>query len=106
MIGTDPPNRSSNANEPAAVAQVKNDPNNRTLVIHVVNRDSRTPVEGADVTVQVDSGCASLGGEPELLTRLPTDADGRCQIEFPPDLPKEIYITGASPDTPTGDTDR
>ena len=44
--------------------------------------------------MEIDSGARpGLGGEPELMTRLATDRDGRCKIEFPRVLPKEIYIT-------------
>jgi RNA polymerase sigma factor (sigma-70 family) len=82
------------ANEPRVGAHAKKDPNNRTLVIHIVNRDSGAPVEGAEVTVETDSGARSgLGGEPQVMTRLATDREGRCKIEFPQVLPKEIVIT-------------
>ena len=46
------------------------------------------------MTVEIDSGeRPGLGGEPEVLTRLGTGGDGRCKIDFPRQLPKEIYIT-------------
>jgi RNA polymerase sigma factor (sigma-70 family) len=82
------------ASEPRAADQPKKDPNNRTLALRVVNRDSSVPIEGAEVTVETDSGArAGLGGDAEVMTRLVTDKDGRCRIEFPQILPKEIYIT-------------
>ncbi len=91
---TDPVPAPSQASEPRAAAQPKIDRNNRTLVLTVVNRDSRVPIEGAEVTVEIDSGArAGLGGDPEVMKRLATDTDGRCTIEFPRVLPKEIYIT-------------
>jgi RNA polymerase sigma factor (sigma-70 family) len=93
-FSTDPPPAPRQASEPGVVAQPKKDPNNRTLVLRVVNRESRAPIEGAEVTVEIDSGARDgLGGEPEVMTRLATDRDGRCTIEFPRVLPKVIYIT-------------
>ncbi len=86
-----------NESTPPAVAQKKNDPENRTLEIRVVDRQSR-PIEGVEVSVETDSGArAGLGGELELMTRQGTDKEGRCRIEFPRVLPKEIYIKAHKP---------
>jgi RNA polymerase sigma factor (sigma-70 family) len=82
------------ASEAKGVVPAGKDPKNRTLILAIVNRDSRVPVEGAEVTVEIDSGArAGLGGESELMTRTTTDRDGRCTIVFPRVLPKEIYVT-------------
>jgi RNA polymerase sigma factor (sigma-70 family) len=90
----EPPRAPLEGVEPGVVAPTQKDPKNRTLVLRVVDRESRAPIEGAEVTVEIDSGArAGLGGEPELLTRTATDKDGRCRIEFPRVLPKEVYIT-------------
>ncbi len=90
----EPPRAPTEGVEPGVVAPTQKDPKNRMLVLQVVDRHSRAPVEGAEVTVEIDSGArAGLGGEPELLTRTATDKDGRCRIEFPRVLPKEVYIT-------------
>lgn len=90
----DPPIPPQPTSAPQAVAPTKDDPNNRTLLLHVVDRNSKTPIEGAEVTVETDSGArAGLGGDAEVMTRVRTAKDGRCTIEFPRVLPKEIYIT-------------
>ena len=87
-----------NSSTPPAAAQQENDPENRTLEIRVVDRQSRAPIEGVEVRVEIDSGArAGLGGEPELLTRLVTDKEGGCRVEFPRELPKEIYVTARKP---------
>jgi RNA polymerase sigma factor (sigma-70 family) len=94
----DPPRAPLQASEPRVVAQPKKDPNNRRLALRIVNRDSRAPIEGTEVTVEIDSGArAGLGGEPEVMTRLATNPDGTCTIEFPRVLPKEIYVTARKP---------
>jgi RNA polymerase sigma factor (sigma-70 family) len=91
---TDPPFVPLQAGEPSVVTPPEKDPNNRTLILRAVHRDTRAPIEGAEVTVEFDSGArAGLGGDAALFTRLTTDSDGRCRIEFPRVLPKEIYIT-------------
>jgi RNA polymerase sigma factor (sigma-70 family) len=91
---TDPPAHPLKADEPRAAPQRKKDPNNRMLVLRVVDRESGGVIEGAEVTVEIDSGArAGLGGEAEIMTRVPTDRNGQCRIEFPRVLPKEIYIT-------------
>jgi RNA polymerase sigma factor (sigma-70 family) len=90
----EPPRAPLEGVEPGVVAPTQKDPKNRTLVLRVVDRESRTPIEGAEVTVEIDSGArAGLGGDPELLTRTATDKAGRCRLEFPRVLPREIYIT-------------
>ena len=92
---TDPPPPAQlKASAQSVAAQPKKDPNNRTLVAHVVDRQSRAPMAAVELTVEIDAGARpGLGGESELMTRLTTDAAGRCKIEFPRVLPKEIYIT-------------
>jgi RNA polymerase sigma factor (sigma-70 family) len=93
-FATDPPIAPPKAGAPAVIAQPVKDPNNRTLVLHVVDRNSRAPIEGAEVTVEIDSGArAGLEVEPELTTQLATDRDGRCKIEFPRVLPKQVVMT-------------
>ena len=82
------------AGEPRVAAQPKKDPNNRTLVLRIVNRDTRAPVDGAAVTVEIDSAARSgLGGERELMTQSVTNTSGQCKIDFPQVLPKRIVIT-------------
>ncbi len=74
------------------------DSENRTLEIRVVDRQSKAPIEKVEVSVDTDSGARpGFGGEPELMTRLVTDNDGKCRVEFPRELPKEIYITARKP---------
>ena len=86
-FGTDPPLAPLQASEPQVVAQPEKDPNNRTLVLRVVNRNSRAPIEGAEVTVEIDSGARpGLGGEPELMTRLATDTGRTVQDRVPTSL--------------------
>jgi RNA polymerase sigma factor (sigma-70 family) len=93
-FGNDPPAASLKADEPRVVGEAVKDPNNRTLLLRVVDRHSRASIEGAEVSVEIDSGArAGLGGEPELMARLATDKGGQSRIEFPRVLPKEIYIT-------------
>jgi RNA polymerase sigma factor (sigma-70 family) len=90
----DPPVGQREAGQARVAAQPKKAANNRTLVLRIVDRDSRAPIEGAEVTVETDTGARSgLGGEPELMTRSATDNDGRFKVEFPQALPKEIVIT-------------
>ncbi len=91
---TGPPVSPVNASQPAVAAPPEKDPNNRSLVLRVVDRESRTPIEGAEVAVETETGArAGLGGDTQLLTRTTTDRDGRCRIDFPRVLPREIYIT-------------
>ncbi len=91
---TDPPPALPQAGPPAIAAPSDRDPKNRTLVLQVVDRASRAPIEGAEVQVQTETGArAGLGGDPALFARSATDRDGRYTIEFPPALPVEIYVT-------------
>ncbi len=91
---TDPPRAPLQGGEPRVAARPEKDPNNRSLVLRVVERDSRAPIAGAEVTVEVDSGArAGLGGDAQVMTRSATDGDGHCKIEFPRVLPRQIYIT-------------
>jgi RNA polymerase sigma factor (sigma-70 family) len=84
--------------QPQAVARPARDPNNRTLLLRVVDRQTKAPIEGAQVTVEIDSGArVGLGGEPEIMAPLATDAAGQRAIGFPPVLPKEIVITARKP---------
>ena len=85
-----PPSKSSTQ---SAVAQPRKDPNNRTLVVRVADRDSSSPLEGVEVVVHTDSNARpGLGGEPKEMARFTTGKDGQCKIEFPQDLPKEIFV--------------
>ncbi len=94
-FNTDPPiPPPESSSQSVAAAQPKKDPNNRTLVVRVVDRDSTSSMEGVEVVVQTDSGARpGLGGDPEEMARFPTGKNGQCRIEFPRTLPKEIYIT-------------
>ena len=74
------------------------DPENRLLEIRVVDRQSRTPIEGVQVKIETDTGARDgFGGDPQLLSRLITDKDGSCRIEFPRVLPKRIYVVARQP---------
>jgi hypothetical protein len=74
------------------------DPENRTLVLRVVDRTTRAPIEGVAVEVEVDSGARDgLGGDERRLASLATGNDGQCRVEFPRSLPKRIYITAHKP---------
>jgi RNA polymerase sigma factor (sigma-70 family) len=82
------------AGEPRVSAQPKKDPNNRTLVLRVVNRDTEAPVDDAAVTVEIDSAARSgVDGEREVMTQSITHTNGQCKIAFPEVLPKGIVIT-------------
>ena len=94
----DPPRAPLQASEPRVVAQPKKDPNNRRS--GPPHRQSRFP--GAHRRDRGDrrdrfGARAGLGGEPEVMTRLATNPDGTCTIEFPRVLPKEIYVTARKP---------
>ncbi|MGC8640665.1 MAG: sigma-70 family RNA polymerase sigma factor [Isosphaeraceae bacterium] len=92
-FGSGPPVAPLKPAVPQAVAPAHDDPNNRTLILRVIDRDSGAPIAGAEVTVETDSGARpGLGDEPILIARLTTDKAGRCTIEFPRVLPKIIAI--------------
>ena len=84
--------------EPPAAAQAPEDPGNRALDLRIVERETKAPLEGVEVTVEADSGARDgLGGDSRELTRLASDREGRCRVEFPRQLPKRIYITARKP---------
>ena len=59
----------------------------------MADRDSSSPLEGVEVVVHTDSNARpGLGGEPKEMARFTTGKDGQCKIEFPQDLPKEIFV--------------
>ncbi len=95
-VGTanDPPAEQPAVVAPAVEAPSKKDPNNRTLLLQVVRRGTGEPIEGAEITVETDSGArAGLGGDTSVMARLTTDRNGRCTIKFPRDLPNSVAVT-------------
>ncbi len=88
-----PPLALSTPSAPPAAAERESDPENRNLEIRVVDRQTRAPIEGVEVTVETDTGARDgFGGDPQLLARPMTKQDGFCRIEFPRVLPKRIYV--------------
>jgi RNA polymerase sigma factor (sigma-70 family) len=82
----------------ASLPQPEKDPNNRTLIVRVIDHNSRASIDAAEVVVEIDSGARpGLGGDREVMTQSATGSDGRCTIGFPRVLPKEIVITARKP---------
>jgi protocatechuate 3,4-dioxygenase beta subunit len=81
-----------------APAQSGKDPQNRKLVVRVVERTTNAPIAGAAVNVELDSGARDgLGGDARVMASLVTGKNGECEVEFPRTLPRRIYVTASQP---------